>query len=127
MARDRFPEYWFVSGDQTELYSTAIADYVPADDPRYLSWLRRGNTPSSIGSEQDLWDYLNGRVLAGSPTGATSTDAAKDARIAGQINENTEILFQVAFDHENRIRVLESRATLATYEDFYTYLKTIMK
>lgn len=130
MARDRFPDnsFWIVAGDTSQLYWTTIAGYVSADDARYLAWLRRGNQPSAIGSEQDLWNYLNGRALDGTPiTGADSTDEAKQQRIDRQLNETTEILFQVAFDHENRIRVLESRPTLATHADFFAYVKTIMK
>lgn len=115
--------YWFVGGDLTQVYSSAAAAYVPSRDPTFVAWVNAGYTATRIDSEQELWDYLNGRVLNGTPPTATSTDAAKDARIADQLSE---VIYQIAFSHENRIRVLEGLTTI-TQDAFYSRVKGLMK
>lgn len=51
--------YWFVSGDETKVFSSALGDYVPVDDARYEAWVTDGGLTTRIASEENL-----GKVLA---------------------------------------------------------------
>ncbi len=96
--------YWIVAGSASQVYSSAAVAYVPISDATYLAWLAAGNTPTAIASEQDLWDTL---ALAGIniPASAHVSDEAND----GRISQLDIVSFKVLFNHENRIRVLESK------------------
>jgi hypothetical protein len=50
-ARDH---YWIVAGDETRLWSSASAGYVPAGDTGYLAWSGAGGWPTRIVSEEEL-------------------------------------------------------------------------
>ena len=116
--------YWSVGGDKTQVFSSAAAAYVPAGDATYTAWLANpSHATSQIATEQELWDYLNGRVLDGTPATATSTDAAKDGRVRDQMSE---VVGQILLNHENRIRALEGRAAV-TRQQFVQGVKTLMK
>jgi hypothetical protein len=115
--------YWIVAQDTTRVYSSAAAGYVPTRDPTYMAWQASGNLPSRIVSEQELWDYLNGRVMNATPSTGTSTDAAKDQRIAAQLSE---VIYQIAFFHENRLRTLEAQPPV-TQDQFLSRVKGLMK
>lgn len=123
--------YWIVGSDTTRVYSSAQqpdqsgpVGYVPTRDPTYLAWRADpSHVTSQIATEQDLWDYLNGRVLNATPPTSTSTDAAKDQRINTQLSE---IIYQIAFSHENRIRALEGQGAI-THDQFLSRVKALMK
>lgn len=50
--------YWFVAGDTTKVFSSAIGNYVLVSDPTYQAWVTQGNRTSTIASEQELYDLL---------------------------------------------------------------------
>jgi hypothetical protein len=59
MAMPAEDSYWFVAGDQTQVWSSAEVAYVPVDDPAYLAWLADGNTTIEVVSEDELSKTLN--------------------------------------------------------------------
>lgn len=68
--------YWIVAGDETQLFSSAIGDYVQADDATYQAWAADGTLPTRIASEIEL-----GAVLADArvrPENAVVLDSFKD-------------------------------------------------
>jgi len=50
--------YWVVAGSTTQVYSSAVAAYVPVEDATYAAWLIEGHRPTRIASEAELWDVL---------------------------------------------------------------------
>lgn len=50
--------FWFVGGDKTRLFSSAIGDYVAADDPAFTEWLSETKQPSRILHEAELIEVL---------------------------------------------------------------------
>lgn len=50
--------YWIVSGDETRVWSSARAAYVPADDAGYAAWREMGRVATRIATDQDLTDVL---------------------------------------------------------------------
>ncbi|BBE51145.1 hypothetical protein OYT1_ch1598 [Ferriphaselus amnicola] len=59
--------YWIVGGDESRLYSSARAKYVPADDELYKQWLNSGIPPTRIQSEEDLADVIGEQYPPGWP------------------------------------------------------------
>jgi len=112
--------YWIVAGSTTQVYASARVAYVPVNDATYVAWLATGNVPTKIASEQDLWDVLNAAGVA-LPSGKATSDAEK-TRV---INAVDRVVFQIAFNHENRIRALESK-TPVTASQFITGVKALL-
>ena len=114
--------YWYVAGDRTQAFSSAAASYVPLADATFQAWLARGFTPTSIESEASLWDVLSQAHPAGLPAAnAAAQDQYKQAQIAGV----SRAVFQVLFNHKNRIRMLEGRAVV-TAPQFIAGIKSLL-
>jgi hypothetical protein len=113
--------YWRVGGDQNRVWSSAAGGYVPLTDLAFQAWLdlhERG--PTRIGTEQQLWDVLADAGVA-LPGNTTASDEAKDRRI-GTVDR---VMFEMMFNHENRIRTLENRTTI-TKAQFIGYIKGLI-
>lgn len=67
--------YWAVAGSTTQVFSSAVASYVPIDDATYQQWVATGGVASRINSEEELWDVLAAQCPAGLPAGAGGTGA----------------------------------------------------
>lgn len=86
--------YWYVGGDETQVYSSAAQGYVPVDDAAFLSWLGRtrarpnGDKATRIASESDLFDELKRR---GREDLLPSSDAARQVAeaVEGDADTNT--------------------------------------
>lgn len=116
--------YWIVAGDTSQVYSSELAAYVPVSDVTYSGWVAADNHATPIVSEQELWDYLIGRVYNSTPaTAHSSSSGLKNKRLNEQLIES---VYQLLFDHENRIRALESQSPL-TDAAFFSYIQTLMK
>lgn len=50
--------YWIVGADDPQVYASARAEFVPADDPAYLEWLASDNAPTPIGTLDNLKGVL---------------------------------------------------------------------
>lgn len=115
--------YWVVAGDTTQVYSSAVVNYVPVADAAYQAWLTvPGHVPSRVATEQELWDYLAYKNIE-IPAAATTSDSSKTQRIISEMNE---VIGQILFNHENRLRVLQGQATI-TKAQFITGVKSLLK
>lgn len=108
--------YWAVSGKPAQVYSSAAVAYVPVTDPTYVA----SGIPATPIVEQDLIDLL---ILAGVPVpaGAVESDSAKTL----QVSALNMVELKALFNHENRIRALESKAPI-TAAQFVTALKALL-
>lgn len=110
--------YWKV-GDKspgTQVYSSAVDDYVLLTNPTYIAWLASGGRPTNIDTEQNLADVLS---LAGQPL-PPSTSVSSGTK--GSLFDNIPRAVQVwAFAIENRVRVLEGQPT-RTAAQFKNYV-----
>lgn len=59
--------YWFVAGNQSQLYSSKVGTYVQSNNAGYQSWLNAGGLPSSVNSETELGDVLASYILSNFP------------------------------------------------------------
>lgn len=112
--------YWVVAGSTSQVYSSAAVAYVAPTDPIYLAWLAKGNKPTRIAVEQDLFDLLFAAGVA-IPASATASDSQKVAIL----NSVDRTLFKILFNHENRIRTLAGQAQI-TKAQFIAAVKSLM-
>lgn len=112
--------YWIIAGSTTQVYSSAATAYVPVTDANYVAWLAKGNLPTKIAVEQDLFDVLSGLGIP-IPTGATISDAEKTR----QLSKTDKIIFKILFNHENRIRTLAGQPQITTAQ-FITAVKSLI-
>lgn len=111
--------YWFVGGDETKAFSSASGDYVPADDPAFLAWRVDGN-PTRIDTEDNLADVLASASVR--PTRANILDKYKNTQAS---RLTMELVAKVLFNHENRLRALESKPSV-TAGQFAGALKAML-
>ncbi len=114
--------YWKV-GDKspgTQVYSSAVDDYVLLADSIYVAWLASGGKPSNIDTEQNLADVL---ILAGQPQPPTS--GTSDGTKNSMFDAVPQVVKVWAFAIENRVRVLEGQPT-RTAAQFKTYVKSLL-
>jgi len=100
--------YWYVGGDETRAYSSAVGNYVLANDASFQAWLALGNTPTSIASAFDLGGGALAPYLL-RPIDAAVLDGYKDA-LADYIVIG--VVFKILFNHENRLRAIERNLSL---------------
>jgi hypothetical protein len=112
--------YWKVGADLTQVYSSAAVGYVPVTDPTYVAWKQKTGGVTKIDAEQSLWDVLIPLGVA-VPAGKTTSDAQKTALVTGI----TLVIGRVLFNHENRIRALETKAPI-TMQQFITGVKALL-
>jgi len=112
--------YWIVAGSTTQVFSSAVGDYVPVDNATYLAWLAAGNQPTRIVSEAELGDVLAPLQLR--PVAANVLDGYKES----QANKLTvEVIAKVLFRLTNDVRVLQGKSEL-TANQFKNFLKGLM-
>jgi hypothetical protein len=112
--------YWFVGGDNSKVYSSAVGDYVPLSDPKYVAWLLADNVPTAIMNEDDLGDVLSQVLQRPVASGVLDSYTAK---LSDDVI--TAMTFKILFNHENRIRLLESRPAV-TVQQFRAAIKALM-
>jgi hypothetical protein len=112
--------YWTVNGSTTQVYSSAVGDYVPVENAAYQAWVAAGGRTTRIASEAEL-----GQVLAPlqiRPASEGVLDGYKEA----QANKLTvEIIAKVLFRLVNDVRVLQGNSEL-TAAQFKNFLKGLM-
>lgn len=111
--------YWIVAGDSSQVYSSKDAAYVQPSDAGFLAWLESGNKPTRIASETELWNVLTG--IDPNLVPAAGTSARKDLQIA----KVDMVALTALFNHENRIRALESKTPL-TVPQFRAAIKLLI-
>lgn len=112
--------YWFVAGNETQVYSSKRGDFFPVSYAAYQAWLASGGVTSRIASAAEL-----GEVLA--PYNIRPTHAATlDGYTETQASKLTlEVVAKVLFWSVNEIRVLKGQKPV-TANQFKTFLKGLM-
>src|SRR5690348_10047263 len=89
--------YWIVANSQ--VYSSAAGNYVPATDSTYQSWLTT-HSPTNIDTEANLGAVLAPYGLRPTPPGILAGYQTAAA------NGVDSVILRILFNHENRIRSL---------------------
>jgi hypothetical protein len=110
--------YWIVEGDESKVFASSAKAYVDAKDEAYRAWLDKGNLPTRIKSEAELWDVLADHA----PECLPGTAEAQDIRREKQLSRLDEATLRVLLNHENRLRALEGRQAVTA-----TQLKSAAK
>lgn len=76
--------YWKVSGNPG-VYSSAINSYVTEADLAYTAWLGAGGHTSQIGSEAEIWPYVQPHLAAWLFDGVTFSQPAVGAYMPAQL------------------------------------------
>jgi hypothetical protein len=112
--------YWIVNGSTTQVYSSAVGNYVPVDNAAYTAWLADDNTPTRIDTEANLGGTLATHSLR--PTPAAILDGYTEAQA---VKLTIETVAKILFNHENRIRTLAGQPAV-TAAQFKAFIKGLM-
>lgn len=112
--------YWAVGGSTTQVFSSALGDYVPATDPTFLAWVESGGIATAIDSEASLGGTLSPYQIR--PRNAAVLDGYKESH-ANKLT--VEVIAKVLFRVVNDLRTLQGQSTL-TANQFKTFLKGLM-
>jgi hypothetical protein len=123
MAKEYRPSkwYWIVAGDEAQVFSSAIGNYVPATDATYLAWAADGTKPTRIASEAELGEVLaDARVR---PQRAEVLDAYKGQHAKKWTDEvqSKAILWCI-----NEILTLKGQPTITTGPAIRAFIKELM-
>jgi hypothetical protein len=121
MLMDLKNNYWFVGGNEAQVFSSSRSSYVPSAEAVYLAWLAvPGNFTSRIGSEAELWDLLIDHAPESATNGMPDAVDRRKDRYISQLDDGSAIgiVLRLLFNHENRIRSLASQPqiTMAQYK-----------
>src|SRR5262245_19183536 len=94
--------YWIVGGSTTQVYSSAVGDFVPVADPTYVAWKADGTLATRIDTEANLGAVLAQALVR--PSAANVLDGYKDNLAGGIV---AQVIFKILFNHENRLRACE--------------------
>lgn len=99
--------YWFVGGDQTQVFSSARGVFVPSSDASFIAWGSDGSLPTKIDTAANLGDVLAPYFIR--PVATAVLDG-----YVGSLAQKTIVLaeFKIMFNHENRIRAIERALSL---------------
>lgn len=112
--------YWIVSADQSRVYSSKSADFVPVDNSVYVAWRERGGVATNIISEAELGAVLAPYALR--PVSASVLDGYTESQA---VKLTIEVVAKVLFNHENRVRVLEGKQPINANQ-FKTAIKALL-
>lgn len=123
MAKEYNPSnwYWIVGGNEAQVFSSAVGNYVPANDAAYLAWIADGTQPTRIASEAELGEVLaDARVR---PQRAAVLDAYKGQHAKRMTDEvQTKALLWCI----NEILTLKGQPALTKGADIRSFLKELM-
>jgi hypothetical protein len=111
--------YWIVAGDESRVFSSAIGNYVPADDATYLAWLADGTLSTRILNEAELGEVLADARVRPADDAAAVVDAFKD-RHAREIT--LQVVAKWMLWATNEIRTLKGQAPVSAGQ-FRNFLK----
>lgn len=100
--------YWTVAGDTTKVFSSAAGDYVPVTDATYVAWQADGTRATPIDTEANLGAVLAPYLLR--PVHVNVLDGYTGYQ-ADEVLQ--KLVFKILFNHENRIRALEGKASIS--------------
>lgn len=112
--------YWMVADDDTKAFSSAVGDYVLANNAEFLAWQFDGTRPTRIANEAEL-----GAVLA-----QYSIRPAAANVLAGYLESQAtkiavHVVATVLFNHENRIRALAGQQQISAAQ-FKNAIKSLV-
>jgi hypothetical protein len=85
--------YWFVGGDQTQVFSSASNSFVPIDDPIFVTWSADShNAPNNISSMLELRDVLINIGVIPQPNAPVSLRQAHLAIIQAGLKSQVDAL-----------------------------------
>ncbi len=94
--------YWYVAGNDTHVYSSAIGDYVLQSDAEFQAWLAAGGEASILPTEDELGGLLAPYALR--PIAAGVLAGYRNARVDKITIQDVAVYL---FSLENRQRVDE--------------------
>jgi hypothetical protein len=100
-----------VGGDDTQVWSTKLTQYVPTTDAAYQLWLEMF-VPETFSTELALSRYLGGCGLIGPVVPPEHVDAERDRRVAAGFTFNGK-LFQSGPTDQKRINGAVTMALIA--------------
>jgi len=115
-------DYYFQVLGDSRVYATARRIFVAADDAQYVSFVARGGVAWKVATEADLWQLLASGAPDLLPEGIP---AAVAARKDHQISKADKVAFEVAFNHENRLRTLEGLQPI-TKQQFLNGIRNLL-
>jgi hypothetical protein len=117
--------YWRVAASETQVYHSAIGDFVSVNNAAYAAFLADGNLPTPIASNTELSERL-----------AEDSLRPVNANVLAGYREKQATMFTLAiaaklsFQQENRIRAIEralglngSPANLGTAAQFKNFIR----
>jgi hypothetical protein len=113
--------YWIVAGNEAQVFSSAVGNYVSASDAAFVAWKADGSMPTRIASEIELGEVLaEARVR---PQRAAVLDAYKGQHAKRMTDEvQTKALLWCI----NEILTLKGQGTLTKGADIRNFLKELM-
>lgn len=105
---------FIVGGDASRYWSMYAKGYVPQ--------LPDGTSAEPVASESALWQLL---LATAGPTSLPADAVAQDALKGAQVDRVDAVQLRIAFNHENRIRALESKQAV-TLAQFKTAVKALL-
>jgi hypothetical protein len=109
--------YWRVGGSTTQVYSSAVGNYVPVADATYQTWLTSGGLPTNILNEAELGEVLAQYSLR--PIAANVLDGYKDSQAT---KLTVEVVAKILLWLVNEVRTLKGQGTI-TATQFKTFIK----
>jgi hypothetical protein len=113
--------YWIVGSSETQVFSSAVGNFVSVNDATYLAWLADGTKPTRILNETELGEVLaDARVR---PQRAAVLDAYKGQHAKRMTDEvqSKAILWCI-----NEILTLKGQPTVTTGPAIRNFLKDLM-
>jgi hypothetical protein len=101
--------YWIVAGSVTQVYSSAVSNFVPIADAAYQAWLSKGNFPSRIATEAELGEVLVAYSLRPIPAGVLQ---GYDDKIVDEL-DTMKILRAFSLVVLDEINILRAQHALA--------------
>lgn len=112
--------YWAVGSSKTQVFSSAVGEYVAVDAPAYVAWLQAGAAPTPIGTDAELGEVLASASVRPKP--AALLEAYKD----GQARELTiAVVAKVLLWLVNEVRALKGQQAIGA-PAFRAFLKELM-
>jgi hypothetical protein len=111
--------YWIVAGDESRVFSSAVGNYVQADDAAFLAWKADGSMPTRILNETELGEVLADARVRPADEAATVVDAFKD-RHARELT--LQVVAKWMLWATNEIRTLKGQAPVSAAQ-FRNFLK----
>lgn len=112
--------YWIVAGSTTQVYSSAVGNYVSVDDATFLAWKADGTLPTNIASAAELGEVLAPYNIR--PVESGVLDAYQDTHAK---TLTLQVVAKVLFNIVNEIRALKGQPQI-TAQQFRAYVKGLM-